>query len=252
MSAAATPSIIITRPQPFAQELAAAVRAEGWNPIILNVLATKTAENPMQVGQQIRSLLPVSQAIFTSRSAVIHTFRILDPADFDGSGIAAIGAGSARELEIHGIDSVLIPEEGSNSEALLQLDQFSANNAGTAIVFCAPFGRDVLQRDLGARGWQVHNAEIYQRVVQAAEDSTLSEIRTAKKLISVCTSGTAIKACKEQLPEDIWEQMLAQTWLVISTRLEALAREAGAQQICQSAGPSNDAITGAIRTITNS
>lgn len=248
MPAAAT-SVLITRPQPFAGELAVVIRSEGWDPVILDILATKTAGSAQQLGQQIKSLFPAKQAIFTSRSAVTHTFQILDPADFNGSGIAAMGAGTARELQIHGFASVLLPTGGTNSEALLQLEQFSANNAGTAIIFCAPHGRGVLQRELGERGWRVHNAETYERIVQAPTASTLSGIRAAEQLICVCTSGTAIEACRTQLPADIWQRMLTQPWVVISNRLEALARKAGAAAVYQSSGPDNHAISEAIRRI---
>ncbi len=249
MPAAATTSVLITRPQPFAGELAAVIRSQGLDPVMLDILATKTAGNPQQLGRQIKSLLPAKQAIFTSRSAVTHTFQILDPADFNGSGIAAMGAGTARELRMHGFASVLLPADGTNSEDLLQLEQFSANNAGTAIIFCAPHGRGVLQRELGERGWRVRNAETYERIIQAPKASMLSDIRAAKQLICVFTSGTAIEACAEQLPADIWQRMLTQPWLVISNRLEALARKAGADAIYETSGPDNNAISEAIRGI---
>ncbi len=249
MPSAVVPTILVTRPRPFADELAAATRAEGWNPAILDVLTTKPATNPLKLKQQLEKIFPVEQAIFTSRSAVSHAFRIFEPIDFNGSGIAAMGRGSARELEQFGFTDVLLPERGSNSEALLRLDAFSANNAGSVIIFCAPGGRDLLQRELGERGWHVHNAEIYERVVQAPLESTLADIRAADQLVTVCTSGTAIDACYQQLPADIWQQIINQPWMVISERLETLARNVGVTKIYRSPGPGNSAIVEAIRGI---
>jgi uroporphyrinogen-III synthase len=146
---------------------------------------------------------------------------------------------------------VLLPNAGANSESLLQCGEFSADDAGTAIIFCAPHGRDLLQRELGERGWQVHVAEVYQRILQAPTGQTLAEIRAANQLVTVCTSATAITACRERLPADIWQQMTHQPWLVISERLEAIARDAGAREIYQSAAPGNTAISEAIRNIVN-
>ena len=249
MSTGVKPTVIITRPQPFASELAAVADCQGWKPIILEVLATRTAANRAELGQQLKKLLPVDQAIFTSRSAVTHTFRILDPVELEGSGVAAMGAGSAQELQRHGITRVLLPVAGTNSDALLQLDEFSAEKAGQAIIFCAPGGRDTLQLELANRGWQVHIAETYERTVQAPEPSTLSAIRSAGQLVSVCTSGTAISACHEQLPADIWQHMLTEPWVVISERLDSLLRRAGARNIFQSSGPGNDAIVETIHHI---
>lgn len=251
MSAGVKPTVIITRPQPFAGELAAVADRQGWKPVILDVLATRTAPNHDELGQHLKQLLPVDQAIFTSRSAVTHTFRILGPADLQGSGVAAMGAGSAQELQIHGITSVLLPVQGTNSEALLQLDEFSAGKAGKAIIFCAPGGRNILQTELANRGWQVHIAETYERTVQAPDPSTLSAIRSAGQLVSVCTSGTAITACREQLPADIWQHMLTQPWVAISDRLDSLLRKAGAEQVFQSSGPGNGEVAETIRHIVN-
>ena len=173
MSAAQKPTIIITRPRPFAQELAAEVGRAGWKPIVLDVLATKTAENVAELRRDVRFLLPVEQAVFTSRSSVTHTFEILDRDDFSSSGITAMGAGSASDLKAKGFASVLLPELGTTSEDLLALDQFSAHRAGRAIIFCAPGGRDVIQRELENRGWQVDIAEVYERVVQAPKASNI-------------------------------------------------------------------------------
>ena len=251
MSAAQKPTVIITRPRPFAQELAAGVGRAGWKPIVLDVLATKTAENVAELRRDLRWLLPVEQAIFTSRSSVTHAFEILDRDDFSSSGITAMGAGSASDLKAKGFASVLLPELGNTSEDLLALDQYSAHRAGRAIIFCAPGGRDVIQRELENRGWQVDIAEVYERVVQAPKASNLSEIQSSAQVITVCTNGTAVAACQEQLPADVWQQMLAGQWVVISERLETLVRDAGAENIFQSEAPDNQGIINAIDLLLN-
>jgi uroporphyrinogen-III synthase len=249
MPAATVPTILITRPRPFAEELAAACNSEAWHPLILDVITTQGADNPQQIKEELLTALPVKQAIFTSRTSVHHVFQILEARDFAGSGITAVGQGTARELKAVGIDEILLPADEANSEALLRLDQFADRNAGEAIIFCAPGGRRLLQRELRGRGWKVRIAEIYKRVEQPATKATLAQIGDAGRLVTVCTSGTAIRACQQRLPADTWERMINQPWVVISKRLGDLARNAGITGIHQSAAPGNDAIIATIRNI---
>ena len=106
-------------------------------------------------------------AIFISPTAVRRAFAMMRrvrpwPASLP---TAAVGRGSARELERHGVTGTLAPESGSDSESLLALPALSAGMSGKrVVVFRGEGGRELLGDTLEARGARVQYAECYRRV----------------------------------------------------------------------------------------
>ena len=75
---------------------------------------------------------------------------------------AAVGGGTRRELERRGVASVLAPQAGADSEALLALPAMQ-QVAGKRIVFRGQGGRELLGDTLRNRGAQVVYAAGYRR-----------------------------------------------------------------------------------------
>jgi uroporphyrinogen-III synthase len=82
--------------------------------------------------------------------------------------VFAVGPGTARALQAHGLDSIITPD-GQDSEALLALPQL-ADVAGKRVVIVRGVGgRALLADTLRARGAQVDFMECYRRMRPRAD-----------------------------------------------------------------------------------
>jgi hypothetical protein len=70
---------------------------------------------------------------------------------------------------------------------------------------------------------------------------------SATGVLSVWTSGNAMKSLSQRLAPATWFRLCQGEWLVISDRLKRLARAYGPSEIHLSPGPTNGDIFTAIR-----
>ena len=76
---------------------------------------------------------------------------------------AAVGAGTRRELERHGVAKVIAPQGGADSEALLATPELKRFNGERIVIFRGEDGRALLGDTLAARGASVEYAACYRR-----------------------------------------------------------------------------------------
>lgn len=234
---------VVTRPQPQCEQLcdqllvnnlpALAMPAMGFR--VSSIEGAKEALWPKN-GSRL--------AVFTSPRAVEFAFDQISTASLAQAAIAAIGPATARALQAHGLEPVK-PEHGYTSEALLAMPQW-AEKVGNAVIFAAPGGRDVLCTGLQALGWTVKMAYVYHRVLLAPAPEAVSAVLAARHLVSVWTSTTAMDSMLDALPDDARDSLLGGTFVVISERLEAHARQGGAKRVVRASGPDNEALLKAV------
>ena len=174
---------------------------------------------------------------------------LVSPKRFAGTGIAAIGASTARALLQAGFDRVLLPEAGYTSEALLETPELNVADTGKAAIFCAPGGRHLLFDSLSKRGWQVFDIPVYRRIELTPEQAVRDEIIKSMRLIVVFTSAAAMAICQKNLPENIWHVLRRADWVVVSRRLAERARHYGADQVHVAQGPDNQAIAAMVAAV---
>ena len=108
--------------------------------------------------------------------------------------IAAVGKGSARELERLGVAPALVPQAGADSEALLALPQLADLRGRAVIVFRGEGGRELLGATLRQRGARVEYAECYRRVKPEADVQPLLRGWTHGEIHAVTvTSGEGLR-----------------------------------------------------------
>jgi uroporphyrinogen-III synthase len=230
-------TVLITRPLQASQQLAAQLELLGMSPLVMPMYTFSARESGLDVGacwsDRGRKL-----AVFTSPRSVEYGLAFMQANKIPGLELAVVGSATRSKLESSGYRVHLQADKGFTSEDLLQLPSLAVD-AGEAVIFCAPGGRDTLASGLSELGWDVKNAFVYERVSLEPTLDQLDDLEKATKLLSVWTSVSALDIAHEQLPGDLWEKVIKAPALVISTRIQHHLQQFGATHIKLSEGPGN-------------
>ena len=189
--------------------------------------------------------------IFTSPRAVKFGLAQLPHELIKKQKIAAIGPSTANALGSAGVFVNVRPASGFTSEALL--DSLEKDSSGfispqkSAVILAAPGGSKKIEEGLVRLDWTVQTLMVYKRENAELDKQALESLKGARNILSVWTSGNAIKALSQRLSPSTWFQICGGEWLVISGRLKRLARAYGPTQIHLSPGPTNSDLYRAIR-----
>jgi len=244
--------VLLTRPRPESEALAAQLAPLGLEPIILPAFDYSGRELPVDQPEEFALLGRATAAdliVFTSPRAVHFGLPQVPPAALGCAQACAIGPSTARELAAAGVRARVAPAGGYTSEALL--DSLAAGPGSAkparAFIVAAPGGREKLAEGLGALGWRVHMLWAYRAEPAPLPASEVRRLKDARAVVSVWTSGNTLKALSQRLPTAAWFRVCQGPWIVISERLERLARAYGPSRIERAHGPDNAAIVAAVR-----
>lgn len=244
--------VLVTRPAHQAEPLCRLIEAGGGRAIRFPVLEILDPADRGPLLALIDRLDTFDLAIFISPNAVTKTLNLLLgrralPA---GLRIAAIGRGSARELERAGVRADIVPPRPFNTEALLATPQMQAAavTGRHVVIFRGDGGRELLGDELSRRGAQVEYAEAYRRGRPDADVGRLLRhwARGELQIVTV-TSGEGLRNLFE-LVGKLGRQWLRRTPLaVVGERTAALARELGCREaVIVAAEASDEALVAAV------
>jgi uroporphyrinogen III methyltransferase/synthase len=218
--------IVVTRPAGQARHLQSLIEAAGGRPIPFP--AIEIEEFPERALPELESF---DVAIFVSPTAAQCALkkRATWPAQLS---VAAIGKGTRRVLERHGIAEILAPDSGGDSEALLALPALQ-NVAGKRILIVrGEGGRELLGDKLAERGAQVEYAECYRRVLPRADPAELLSAWERGEVDAVTvSSGEGLENLLELLGEAGRQRLLDTPLFVSHPRIAEQAREAGMREV---------------------
>ena len=146
--------ILITRPREQAQGLAKLIEAAGGRAILFPAIEIQEVPLP--------KLAEFDLAIFVSPTAVKRALAAMKWPQ--RAKAAALGRGTQRELERHGIKGIIAPDSGADSEALLAVPELQRVAGRRIVILRGEGGRSLLGDTLAARGAHVEHAECYRRV----------------------------------------------------------------------------------------
>jgi uroporphyrinogen-III synthase len=161
----------------------------------------------------------------------------------------SVGAATAQILDDHGLD-VSFPEEGDDSEALLELPQLReavARRDPRVLIMRGEGGRELLAERLRELGASVEYLELYRRELPHYPPATLPERIGAERLNGLVVSSGQGFEHLHQLAGDAWPQLARLPLFVPSPRVAELARAAGAQTVVDCRGASAAALLTALR-----
>lgn len=217
--------ILVTRPAVQAVHLGKLIQNAGGEAVIFPAVEIADPPNPQALDKLINDLPQFDLAIFISPTAVSRAFLRITawPAKLRA---AAIGQGGAQALRRAGVQSIIAPESGNDSEALLALPAMQQVNGQRIVIFRGEGGRELLANTLRQRGAQVEYAECYRRIKPQADIAPL----LAQHLDAiVVTSREGLQNLRELLGEN-WPVFQKQAFFVPHPRIAEAAHLLGVEK----------------------
>ncbi len=246
-------AILVTRPAAQAARLCRLVAAAGGDAVAFPTVEILSIWKDSQAQAQLskNNLISVQMLVFVSPTAVAEGLAALTAGGTDVARltahlqVAAVGRGTAAALARHGVNPVIVPAEGADSEALAALPELQAAAvAGRSILIVrGEGGREWLADTLRARGARVEVAECYRRVTPQPEAALLQALaaRWCAGGIAAATvhSRGALDNLLALLPTAARAEVLRTPLFASHPRIAEHARVLGLQQV-HVAGPGDD------------
>lgn len=223
-------AIVVTRPERQAAALAALIAARGGRAIVFPTLEIRDIDDSSALSDVIERLECFDIAIFVSPNAVerglaaIHERRSL-PVTLR---CAAVGRGSARALARHGVNDVIAPVAGDDSESLLELRDLREVEGKRVVVFRGAGGRELIRETLEARGANVEYAECYRRARPLVDAGELLAAWDSPGIAAfVATSSEGLRNLCAMLGARGQERLIRTPVFVTHPRIAQTGRELG-------------------------
>jgi uroporphyrinogen-III synthase len=243
--------LLLTRPAEESQSLAHVLEQEGVYSASLPLLEI----HPSPVSEEIRSIIfnlaAYSAVIVVSKPAARLGLEMVDEVwpQPPMQPWFTVGAATAQILDDYGL-RVFFPEQGDDSEALLELPQLQEAICGydpKVLIMRGEDGRELLAERLRERGVAVDYLPLYRRHLPYYPAFALPQRVEAERLNGlVVSSGQGFQHLRE-LAGDAWPDLAQLPLFVPSPRVAELAREAGALTVVDCRGASASALLAALR-----
>lgn len=190
--ALADKNIVVTRPAGQASHLAEALVAQGAHAVLFPVLAIERLADVTPILDAAIALDQYDWAMFVSPNAVDHALAaLLAQRSWPASvRVATVGKSSEAALARHGIVDVVAPSERFDSEALLELPEFSAVAGKRVVIFRGDAGRDLFGDSLKARGATVDYVSCYRRTRPALDPAPLLKLWSEGRLAATTVTSS--------------------------------------------------------------
>jgi uroporphyrinogen-III synthase len=222
-------AILVTRPRAQAAGLARLIEQAGGHAHLFPAIEIEDVPPPAALGR----LHEFDLAIFVSPTAVAKVMPRQVPR------VAAVGAGTRRALEKHGIADVIAPSSGADSEALLAVPEMQEMKGKRVAILRGDGGRALLGETLAARGARVEHVTCYRRLRPQAPARPW---RTGELAAITVSSGQGLANLFEVLDA----ALLRSTPLFVPhARIAEQARELSAREVVL-AGHSDEDMLGAL------
>ncbi|MGA7181585.1 MAG: uroporphyrinogen-III synthase [Thiobacillaceae bacterium] len=248
-------TIVITRPKEQAEHLAELIQSSGGEALIFPAIEIRDPAETETLDARIDRLDDFDLAIFISPTAVTKAMERVSQRRALPSTlkIAAIGQGSARELNRLGVNDVLVPATRFDSEALLDLPAMQQMRGKRVIIFRGEGGRALLAETLKKRGATVDYAECYRR---ACPDTPVSELlqRGWKNEIHgiVITSSEGMHNLHDMIGESGAAWLKSTPVFVSHPKIEQVGRKLGLTRLIVAEGGDEAMLQSIIDNVANS
>lgn len=226
-------TIIITRPEPHASELASLLRERDFKTVVAPLIEfVANPEFAQQKNYQLDDEIDIY--IFVSRQAVNYFLQNLDSSQTNklkDKTIISVGKGTQDTLLSHNVNSE-VPETYDSEGMLALIKKINSSEKSLKVaLICGNEGRKLLTEELSQKH-QVKRVEVYQRIGIAqsfpkiTEPETTAVIATSEQLLNLSLHQIELQQTPQmQTSDKSLLQSLA--FITASSRIEAIAKEKG-------------------------
>jgi len=242
--------ILVTRPVRQSENLCYLIEQQGWQAIRFPVIEIQAKELSLQDKHHVQHIEQYQYLFFVSANAVNFALPLFNGKIQGLKQISSVAVGKAtyRALLNNGIRHVLVPEQGFNSEAILAMPELQNLTGQSCLIIRGDGGREILANTLRERGAEVDYLEVYRRVLPC-HDTRVVEMDLLNKSLTaiVIYSGDALHNLVKMLAkQEIKKNLLNVTLVVISERVQTLAKEIGFKKIIVADQASDTAMINAL------
>lgn len=197
--------IVVTRSLDQADDLSHQLRSLGAEVLELPLIQTDPVNNSEDFDDIFQEIAVYEWVVFTSVNGVRYFFEIFfqrfkDIRCLGPMRIACVGPGTARAVEVHGLEVDLVPDRAL-AEALadrLIIDQSLDNTK--VLVVCGNLNRDILVKKLTTEGRAiVDTMEVYKtKNTNLTKNSIAQDFREQGADAVIFTSASAVKSYVKQ------------------------------------------------------
>jgi len=222
-------TVIVTRASGTATALRRQIAALGGRVIGLPGVALRAVADAALARRALAAATRADRVVFVSPAAVRFAWALRPGLRFARrTVVAAPGPGSARALRRRGVAAPLFPRVRNDSEGILALPAFAAVRGLRVALVGAAGGRDLLARELRARGAVVAAVEVYRREPPRLLPRHLAALEAAAPpLITLVSSAEALANLHAGLPGPLFARLAANECVASSARIAESARRLG-------------------------
>lgn len=199
---------------------------------VIEVQASEVSEREKLFMQQIASF---DLVFFISVNAVNFALQLINGKieELQKTQLIAVGKATADALAKKGLNNVLRPTQGFNSEAILAMPELQSLPKARCLIIRGDGGRELLATNLRARGALVEYVEVYQKSLATSDTQEVCEYLLNDELEAILIySVVALHNLIALLAEDgIKKHLFITPIVVISQRVYLAAKKVGFTQI---------------------
>ena len=239
-----TTLVVLTRPEGDNSRLESTLAAQGYDTYIQPLL--RIASLPESELPDPPDLTGDDLCIFISANAARMGLPTLMGGMVENGIVSfAVGPRTANVLEVEGLP-VIVPEQ-MDSEGLLALPELSDVHGRRVVIVKGEGGREVLARELEAKGALVEEYICYRRESALVDSDTFcASLLDYKKIIFQANSGQTLAALTTVLEQCEGASFLQQCVIVPSQRVADDARNLGWQRVAVADNASDEAFLAAL------
>ncbi len=241
----------MTRPAGQADRLSRSIAQHGGVALRFPALDIEPLGQTEDIVRQLRAMENVRWLIFISANAVNFALN-WNSGKIDQlklPPIVAVGGATAKALRDKGLTVDVLPQQGFNSDALLQMPAMQDVRGKRCVIVRGRGGREKLAETLIERGASVEYLEVYRRVMPRGNVTQLLAWLRRKEVDAVTiTSGEALQNLLTMLGEHA-PLLFTIPLIVVSDRIGQMAEKMGFVRIIVSEGPTDEAILQTLITL---
>jgi len=222
-------TLVVTRPAGQANRLIDILENAGATVVhfpVIEITAIPEQKNQQALAKKLNTY---DIAIFISRNAAIYGATLLQqagrPQDIQ---IAAIGNGTAQQLQIPGFSPDIISSTTSNSEGLLSEPELNSVKGKRILIIRGRGGREKLAEALRSRGAQIDYFECYERSQPQCDPEILSKLWDTNSLHGIIlTSAEGLSNLYQMVNKNDLPRLNTTPFYVISSTMVELCGKLG-------------------------